>query len=93
MPITLCRNKSAAGTETPALRCLRVKLSTGGLDEVESFVGGDTGGPLQNGDLTVATKEGPLNFKIGYWLVELQPNQFMVATPEAFALNYDEVPF
>lgn len=63
---------------------------TGNFDEIEKFVGGDA--ELRNGELVVATLEGPLRARPGDFIIKGVEGEFYPCKPGIFAATYEEVP-
>lgn len=60
---------------------------TGNFDEVERFVGGDA--EFRNGELVVATLEGPLRASPGDWIIKGVEGEFYPCKPDIFAKTYE----
>lgn len=61
----------------------------GNFDEIEAFVGGDA--EFRNGELIVATLEGPLRASNGDWIIKGVKGEFYPCKPDIFELTYEEV--
>jgi len=77
----------------PRYRKLPVEIEavqfTGNFDEIERFVGGDA--EFRNGELVVATLEGPLRASPGDWIIKGRQGEFCSCKPDIFAATYEEV--
>lgn len=60
---------------------------TGDFDEIERFVGGDA--ELRDGELIVATLEGPLRAAPDDWIIKGVKGEFYPCKPEIFAETYE----
>ena len=60
---------------------------TGNFDEIEAFVGGDA--ELRDGELIVATLEGPLRAAPNDWIIKGVKGEFYPCKPDIFAATYD----
>jgi hypothetical protein len=63
---------------------------TGNFDEIEQFVGGDA--EFRNGELLVATLEGPLRAANGDWIIKGIKGEFYPCKPDVFEATYEPVP-
>ena len=61
----------------------------GNFNEVETFVGGDA--TFKNGELVVATLEGPLRASPGDWIIKGIRGEFYPCKPDIFLATYDAV--
>jgi hypothetical protein len=61
----------------------------GNFDEIEKFVGGDA--EFRDGQLVVATLEGPLRAADGDWIIKGVKNEFYPCKPDIFAATYEPV--
>ena len=61
----------------------------GNFDEIEAFVGGDA--EFRNGELVIATLEGPLRASDGDWIIKGVKGEFYPCKPDVFELTYEEV--
>jgi hypothetical protein len=61
----------------------------GNFEEIEQFVGGDA--EFRNGQLTVATLEGPLRASRGDWIIRGIEGEFYPCKPDIFAATYERV--
>lgn len=61
----------------------------GNFDEIETFVGGDA--TFQDGELIVATLEGPLRAASGDWIIKGVTGEFYPCKPDIFEQTYDPV--
>ncbi len=59
----------------------------GNFDEIESFVGGDA--EFRDGQLLVATLEGPLRAAPGDWIIKGIKGEFYPCKPDIFAETYE----
>ena len=59
------------------------------FDEIEEFVGGDA--EFRNGELTVATLEGPLHASPGDWIIKGVKGEFYPCKPDIFEATYEPV--
>ena len=66
-----------------------VRFIAANFDEIEEFVGGAAA--FQNGELIVATLEGPLHASPGDWIIKGVKGEFYPCKPDIFTLTYDEV--
>lgn len=57
------------------------------FDEIEAFVGGDA--EFRDGELVVATLEGPLRAAHGDWIIKGVKGEFYPCKPDIFAATYD----
>lgn len=57
------------------------------FDEIERFVGGDA--EFRNGELVVATLEGPLRASVNDWIIRGIKGEFYPCKPDIFAATYD----
>jgi hypothetical protein len=60
---------------------------TGNFDEIEAFVGGDA--ELRDGELIVATLEGPLRASDHDWIIKGVKGEFYPCKPDIFAATYE----
>lgn len=61
----------------------------GNFDEIEAFVGGDA--EFRNGELVIATLEGPLRASDGDWIIKGVKGEFYPCKPDIFEMMYEEV--
>lgn len=61
----------------------------GNFDEIEAFVGGDA--EFRDGELIVATLEGPLRAAPNDWIIKGVKGEFYPCKPDIFAATYDAV--
>ena len=61
----------------------------GNFDEIELFVGGDA--EFRNGELVIATLEGPLKASPNDWIIKGIKGEFYPCKPDIFAATYEEV--
>lgn len=61
----------------------------GNFDEIEAFVGGDA--EFREGELLVATLEGPLHASPGDWIIKGVRGEFYPCKPDIFMATYEEV--
>jgi hypothetical protein len=61
----------------------------GNFDEIEAFVGGDA--EFRDGELLVATLEGPLRAAPGDWIVKGVKGEFYPCKPDIFEATYEPV--
>lgn len=59
------------------------------FDKLEAFVGGDCG--TQNGELVIATLEGPLHASPGDWIIKGIKGEFYPCKPDVFDATYELV--
>lgn len=59
------------------------------FDEIEKFVGGDA--EFRDGELVVATLEGPLRATPGDWIIKGVKGEFYPCKPDIFAETYEPV--
>lgn len=62
---------------------------TGNFDEIETFVGDDA--EFRNGELVVATLEGPLRASPNDWIIKGVQGEFYPCKPDIFAATYEPV--
>lgn len=62
---------------------------TGNFDEAEAFVGGDA--EFRNGELIIATLEGPLHASPGDWIIKGIKGEFYPCKPDVFEKTYEPV--
>jgi hypothetical protein len=68
---------------------------TGNFDEIEAFVGGDADfrmggdGEFRNGELIVATLEGPLRASPNDWIIKGVQGEFYPCKPDIFGATYE----
>lgn len=60
---------------------------TGNFDEIEQFVGGDA--EFRDGELIVATLEGPLRASRNDWIIKGVKGEFYPCKPDIFAATYE----
>jgi hypothetical protein len=61
----------------------------GNFDEIEAFVGGDA--EFRDGELLVATLEGPLRAAPGDWIIKGVKGEFYPCKPDIFEATYEPV--
>lgn len=61
----------------------------GNFDEIEAFVGGDAS--FTNGELVVATLEGPLHASRLDWIIRGVAGEFYPCKPDIFEATYEAV--
>lgn len=61
----------------------------GNFDEIERFVGGDA--ELRDGELIVATLEGPLRAAPNDWIIKGIKGEFYPCKPDIFEATYEVV--
>lgn len=61
----------------------------GNFDEIEKFVGGDA--ESRNGELIIATLEGPLHASHNDWIIKGVKGEFYPCKPDIFKATYDIV--
>ena len=59
----------------------------GNFGEIERFVGGDA--EFREGQLVVATLEGPLRASEGDWIIKGVKGEFYPCKPDVFAATYE----
>jgi len=59
------------------------------FDEIEEFVGGDA--EFRDGELVVATLEGPLRASPGDWIIRGTKGEFYPCKPDVFEEVYEAV--
>lgn len=62
---------------------------TGNFTEIEQFVGGDA--EFRDGQLLVATLEGPLHAANGDWIIKGVKGEFYPCKPDIFEATYEPV--
>jgi hypothetical protein len=62
---------------------------TGNFDEIEKFIGGDA--ELRDGELVVATLEGPLRASLDDWIIKGIKGEFYPCKPDIFEATYERV--
>jgi hypothetical protein len=62
---------------------------TGNFDEIETFVGGDA--EFRNGELVIATLEGPLRASPNDWIIRGVQGEFYPCKPDIFEATYEAV--
>lgn len=67
-----------------------IQLSCTNIGDVEDFVGGDAA--IEDGDLIIATLEGPLRASVGDYIIKGVKGEFYPCKPEIFALTYEKEP-
>lgn len=60
----------------------------GNFPEIEDFVGGDAN--FRDGELIVATLEGPLRAAPGDWIIKGVKGEFYPCKPDIFEATYDK---
>ncbi|TBG78598.1 hypothetical protein ELG76_04080 [Rhizobium leguminosarum] len=60
---------------------------TGNFDEIEKFVGGDA--EFRDGELIIATLEGPLRASPNDWIIKGIKGEFYPCKPDIFEATYD----
>ena len=61
----------------------------GNFDEMEEFVGGDA--EFRDGQLLIATLEGPIRASKGDWIIKGVKGEFYPCKPDIFEATYEEV--
>ena len=61
----------------------------GNFEEMEAFVGGDA--ECRNGQLVIATLEGPLHASHNDWIIKGVKGEFYPCKPDIFAATYEPV--
>lgn len=61
----------------------------GNFDEIEKFVGGDA--ELRDGELIIATLEGPLRAAPNDWIIKGVKGEFYPCKPDIFEQTYEAV--
>lgn len=64
-----------------------VQLTLTNIDEVEEFVGGDAS--VRDGDLIIATLEGPLRASPFDWIIKGVKGEFYPCKPDIFEATYE----
>jgi hypothetical protein len=59
----------------------------GNFDEIELFVGGDA--EFRDGELVIATLEGPLHASDGDWIIKGVQGEFYPCKPDIFEATYE----
>lgn len=67
-----------------------VQFQQGNFDEIEAFVGGDA--EFRDGQLVVATQNGPLRATDGDWIIKGVTGHFYPCKPDHFDQMYEPVP-
>jgi hypothetical protein len=67
-----------------------LQFTRANFDEVEKFVGGDAG--FVNGELIVATLEGPLRCSPDDWIIKGVKGEFYPCKPDIFEATYTKEP-
>jgi hypothetical protein len=63
---------------------------SGNFEEIERFVGGDA--EFRNGELLIATLEGPLHASPNDWIIKGVTGEFYPCKPDIFAATYEPAP-
>ena len=63
-----------------------VRFYNANFDEIECFVGGDA--EFRDGELVIATLEGPLHASNGDWIIKGVKGEFYPCKPDIFELTY-----
>lgn len=66
-----------------------IQFLTGNFAAIEDFVGGDA--EWRDGELIVATLEGPLRASHGDWIIRGVKGEFYPCKPDIFTLTYEAV--
>jgi len=66
-----------------------VQYTGANFNDIEEFVGGDA--EFREGQLVVATLEGPLRASPGDWIIKGVKGEFYPCKPNIFALTYETV--
>lgn len=66
-----------------------VQFTAGNFNEIEEFVGGDA--EFRDGELIVATLEGPLRAAPNDWIIKGVKNEFYPCKPDIFDETYEPV--
>lgn len=66
-----------------------VRYTGTNFEEIEKFVGGDA--EFRNGELIVATLEGPLHASTGDWILKGVKGEFYPCKPDILEATYDIV--
>ena len=66
-----------------------VQFKSGNFDEIEEFVGGDA--EFRDGELVVATLEGPLHASNGDFIIKGVKGEFYPCKPDIFMQTYEFV--
>jgi len=66
-----------------------VQYTGANFNDIEEFVGGDA--EFREGQLVVATLEGPLRASPGDWIIKGVKGEFYPCKPNIFALTYEAV--
>jgi hypothetical protein len=64
-----------------------VQFAAANFDEIEDFVGGDA--EFRDGELIVATLEGPLRAAPNDWIIKSVAGEFYPCKPDIFAATYE----
>lgn len=67
-----------------------IQITPLNLEEVEAFVGGDLGIHPEGG-LVIATLEGAMRARIGWWVIKGITGEFYPCEPAIFELTYEDV--
>ena len=65
-----------------------VQFLAGNFDEIEEFVGGDA--EFRDGELIIATLEGPLRAAPNDWIIKGIKGEFYPCKPDIFEATYDQ---
>lgn len=66
-----------------------VQYTGSNFNDIEKFVGGDA--EFRNGELIVATLEGPLRVSPNDWIIRGVKGEFYPCKPDIFEATYDTV--
>jgi hypothetical protein len=67
-----------------------MRLTPLNIEDVEAFVGGDAGMHPEGG-LVIATLEGPMRARIGWYIIKGVNGEFYPCDPDVFAKTYERV--
>jgi len=66
-----------------------IQLTALNIEEIEEFVGGDAS--VVDGELVIATLEGPLHASLNDWIIRGIKGEFYPCKPDIFKETYEEV--
>lgn len=64
-----------------------IQFTRGNFDELEAFVGGDA--EFRDGELVIATLEGPLRASPNDWIIKGVKGEFYPCKPDIFEQTYE----
>lgn len=71
------------------IEAVRFTASATACAEIEAFVSGDS--EFRNGELIIATLEGPLRASLGDWIIKGIKGEFYPCKPDIFEATYEPV--